>query len=89
MTVKIQNGRELVIKRQNSATRTPGFDPVCILQDRSLGFENHMIERISPPCADPSQPPVKTYTPGTQDLRFERRRNRHRRVLRAVGPPPA
>jgi len=66
-----QLGRVLTIKRRQPTPGT-GFDPVCAFQERSLALTNNMIERITANCADPGgSAPRRTYSPGTQDLRFE------------------
>jgi predicted secreted protein len=66
-----QLGRTLVIKRKQEDPATT-FDPICALQERSLAMTNNMIERITASCTDPGgSAPRRTYSPGTQDLRFE------------------
>lgn len=66
-----QLGRTLVIRRKQADPSTT-FDPVCALQERSVAVTNNMIERITADCADPGgSAPRRTYSPGTQDLRFE------------------
>ncbi len=69
--MSFQLGRALVIHRKQDDPSVV-FDPVCALQERSLAMTNNMIERITADCVNPgANAPRRTYSPGTQDLRFE------------------
>lgn len=60
-------GRELILKRKNASDI---FDPVCIVEQRSLQINNEEVDTTKPSCTAPGGPLHFSAIPGIQSIRF-------------------